>query len=225
MYKSLFVQFVFLMICFLTTMAQDKNEETKLRKPLSVTVSAFHFFNNALKLDVEQRSLDKSWSYLGGLEVYSGKIGNLYQLKNQFNEDVFDKISGFGLNAAIKYNFEKTGGLNTFYLSGGATFRNLNFKLDGPMYYSYQDQGVAYITYGNHRLNERVSPFLIYTTLGRYLEVERVVFDFYIGVGYRILKQNQTLLSQRKYHEYSYGYNYLGFNTQFGVKIGGQIFK
>lgn len=221
--------FLFWLLCVVsaTLCAQEsKNEKesTDNKKAISVTLHPLYLLNKAVKIDVELQS-KKPLAFIAGAELYSGRVSGLYEQKNTFGEDLEDKISGVGINLAIKYKFRPTGGVNSYYLSPGITYRRLELSLIGPAFYSYQENGITFYTYGNTQQTQRIDPVVLYGNFGRYIEINSVVIDFFCGLGYKVLNQNQQLLNTRNYHEEMFGYNYEGPIFQAGIKLGWQITK
>lgn len=220
--------FLLWLLCISSTLCaqESKNEkENKVdKKAISVTLHPLYLFNKAVKIDAELQS-KKPLAFIAGAELYSGRVNSLYKQENSFGEATNDKISGLGINFAIKYKIQEIGGLNSYYISPGVTYRHLEINLEGPAFYSYQENGITYYTYGNTQQTQKVKPLVFYGNFGRYIEVNSVVLDVFCGLGYKFLKQNQQLLNTRNYHEEMFGYNYEGPIFQVGVKLGWQITK
>lgn len=203
----------------------EKGEEGQ-GKAISITFNPLYAFNKAIKIDAELQT-KKPLAFIAGAEFYSGRINvnSLYQQTNNFGESVDDKISGLGINLAIKYKFQETGGVSSYYFSPGLTYRLLDLKLIGPAYYSYTENGLTYYSYGLTEQSQKIKPLLVYGNFGRYIEINSVVLDAYFGIGYKILNQNKEVLDVRKYHTAMFGYNYEGPIFQIGFKLGWQITK
>ncbi len=217
-----------LIIFFFTqTLVSAQNTKAEIKgtdKALSVTFHPLFLLNNAIKVDAELQG-KKSLAFIAGLELYNGKISDLYRQTNNFEEPIDDQIFGLGINLAVKYKIDQSEDVNSFYFSPGLTFRRLDIKVNGPAYYAYLQDGIEYYTYGDVKQSHKVNPLLIYGNFGRYYEFNSVVADIYFGVGYKVLSQNKELLNTRKYHKAMFGYNYEGPTFQLGIKLGWQITK
>jgi len=227
MKRSTYLILLFFLVSSVKVFGQEsKSEITKpgTNKAISVTFNPIFLFNNTIKLDAELQT-KKPWAVIVGAEFYSGGIKSLYSQSNNFNEPVDDEIGGFGVNLAIKYKFDQSGDVNSYYFSPGLTYRQLNLTLNGPAYYSYMQDGIEYYTYGATTQSQKVSPVVLYGNIGRYYELGSIVIDVYCGLGYKILNQNEELLKTRKYHKAMFGYNYDGAIFQVGIKLGWQITK
>jgi len=203
---------------------QSQSASSVSDRAIGITFHPFYLFNNAIKIDAELQT-KKPLAFVTGAEFYTGRISNLYKQTNNFGEPIEDKIAGFGINAAIKYKFSQTERFNSYYFSPGITYRHLTVKLNGPMYYSYTENGMEFISYGPSQKNININPVLLYGMFGRYLEIDNVVLDMYFGLGRKLLKQNKELQTSRQYHEAMYGYNYSGTTFLIGVKLGYQIVR
>ncbi|GAB1462843.1 hypothetical protein [Pedobacter sp.] len=191
---------------------------------VAITIDPIYLFNNAIKLDATLQT-SKPLAYVVGAELYRGRVGGLYKQYNNYGEPTEDKIAGYGINAGIKYKFEQTERFNSYYISPGITYRRLTIKEVGPMYYSYTENGMEFISYGPSQKDTAINPILLYATVGRYLEVGNVVLDMYFGAGRKLLKQNKELQASRKYHKAMYGYNYSEETFLIGIKLGYQIVR
>lgn len=194
-------------------------------KAITIGIHPLFLFNKTVKLDAEFQKADKPLAYVVGVEWYNGNINDLYRKRNSYGEKVEDRIAGFGINAAVKYKFSQSGRFNSYYFSPGVTFRHLVVKLDGPMFYSYMEDGMEYFLYGQAQKDIAINPVLLYGTFGRYFEIDGFVLDMYFGLGHKLLKQNKELQTSRHYHEAMYGYNYSGATFLLGFKFGFQITK
>lgn len=226
MKRSTYFIAVFSLLSSITFAQETKPEKSEASSDKAISV-AFHplfLFNNALKIDAELQT-QKPLAFIVGAEFYSGRTQDLYTQTNRFGEPTEDKISGIGINLALKYKADQSGQVNSYYFSPGLTYRYLNMELNGPGFYSYLQDGIEYQTYGDSQHNYKLHPVLIYGNFGRYYELNSVVADIYLGIGYKALAQNDELKKSRNYHKSTYGYNYRGPILQFGIKLGWQIKK
>jgi hypothetical protein len=188
---------------------------------LDLLVQPIFLFNNAFKLDVEIQLKKSKFSMIGGLEIYTGNTSTIYKHINNNGENTYDKINGFGINIASKYLIGKFNKTKVFYISPGLTYRSLNLKLKGPMYYSYIENDVEYIAYGPSQQNFHINSVLLYTQLGyKYKFSNFFSIDVYTGIGYKKVNSLPVLELERDYEENAYGYNYKGFLPLVGFKLG-----
>jgi hypothetical protein len=209
-------------LCFATSSSAQSGDTVssanKIR--LNLTFQPLFLINNALKFDFEVRPAKGKWAFIGGAEFYRGNIGSLHSRKNEFGEPVSDKIKGHGINLALKYNLSGSDKKGHFYVSPGMVWRSLELQLKGPMFYSYTEYNVEYITYGEAEASYRVKPFLGYANLGYQLSTGIFVFDVYTGVGYKTSKKIADLEQMRNYDQHFYGYTHKGMIVQGGIKLG-----
>lgn len=225
-------RFTLFIFCFLTSdhlFAQLRkvsyDEIAKSKYPISISFQPIFLLNNALKVDVEMQQKEKTGAFIGGLEVYNGKITLLYPQESNLEEtNNQDRINGIGLNLAYKLKFQKSEKLTSFYFSPGLTLRNLKLTLKGEGFYAFKQDDVEYYTYGPIEKEYPINSALFYGNLG-YHKVWKttMLLDAYFGFGYKTSTKNNDLKFSRNYDQYAYGFNFNGYSAQAGLKFGFQI--
>ena len=222
---------LFIVGCFISTslFAQLRkvsyDEIAKSNYPISISFQPIFLLNNALKVDVEMQQKEKAGAFIGGLEVYTGKITILYPQESNLEEtNNQDIINGIGLNLAYKLKFQKSEKLTSFYFSPGVTIRNFKLTLNGEGFYAFEQDGVEYYTYGPIEKNYPINSALFYGNLG-YHKVWKttMLLDAYLGFGYKTATKNNEVEFSRNYEQYAYGFNFNGYAVQAGLKFGFQI--
>ena len=225
-YKLTFVYVIF-SLCLTSFSAQAQGEETKSKdktKKLDILFEPLFLLNKAIKLDAEYKLKHPRISFIGGIEVYNGQTNTLYDEINKAGEPINDNVKGFGINIGSKFNIGKPKTNGTFYLSPGITYRNLDLKISGPMYYTFVENGLEYITYGNAEQKFLINSVLIYGKVGYSYAISNVfVVDVYSGIGYKTATNLPTLKQERSYEENAYGYIFKGMLPLGGIKFGFRV--
>ncbi len=200
------------------------DEIAKSTYPISISFQPVFLLNNALKVDLEMQQKEKASAFIGGLEVYNGKIALLYPQSKLEETNNEDRINGIGLNLAYKLKFQKSEKLTSFYFSPGVTLRNLKLTLKGEGFYTFVQDGVEYYTYGPVEKSYPINSALFYGNLG-YHKVWKttMLLDAYLGFGYKSSTRNNEVELSRNYEKYTYGFNFNGYSAQAGLKFGFQI--
>lgn len=197
---------------------------SKSNYPISLSIQPLFLYNNCLKLDGEVQQKEKASALIGGVEIYAGKILLLYkdQLDNDNNNN--DYINGTGINIAYKIKLNKSEKLTSFYFSPGFTLRNLKITTNGDGFYTYNEGGVEYYTYGNIEKENKIQSALIYGNVGYHkVWTTSLLLDTYLGFGYKKATENKDLEFNRNYEKPIYGFNYSGVTIQAGIKLGFQL--
>ncbi|RZL47033.1 MAG: hypothetical protein EOP00_13165 [Pedobacter sp.] len=161
---------------------------------------------------------------IGGFEIYNGQTNTLYDQINKTGEAFNDEIEGFGINIGSKFKVKKSKENGYLYLSPGITYRSLDLKISGPMYYTFIENGSEFITYGNAEQKFHINNVLIYGKVGySYAISNLLIFDIYGGIGYKTTTNLPAFKLERNYDENVYGYNYKGLLPLGGIKIGFRI--
>ena len=199
-------------------------KEAKGNPLVSVSIQPLFLLNNALKLDAEIQKEGSRLVFIVGGEMYNGQIKSLYQQVNSFGEAIEDHVSGFGVNAALKYIVSRKGANGSYYISPGITYRNIDLTLKGPGFYSYLENDIEYIAYGETEQQFNRKPLLVYGNFGfQYAKRNALVIDVFGGIAYKSLAENAALRQIRDYEKPMFGYEYAGFLIQAGVKLGFQF--
>ncbi|RZJ74743.1 MAG: hypothetical protein EOO47_20695 [Flavobacterium sp.] len=218
---------IILFISLSSFFAHAQHEETKTKdttKKVDVFFEPLFLLNEAIKLDVSYQLNQPRIAVIGGFEIYNGKTNILYDDINKEGELIKDNIEGFGINLGATFKLSKHVSNASFYLSPGLTYRSLDLKISGPMFYTFVENGLEYITYGNAEQKFHINSVLIYGKLGySYAISNLLVFDVYGGFGYKTATNLPLLKLERKYDENAYGYNYKGLLPLGGVKFGLRI--
>ena len=190
---------------------------------LNVTFQPLFLLNSAFKFDLELRQGNHKLSFIGGMELYNGSTRVLYGQRNNFGETTADRIKGYGINLALKYKISTGGKASHFYFNPGVVLRSFDMKLIGPMFYSYVENNVEYITYGTTEATFKISPFLVYGNFGYHYITDGFILDLYTGIGYKKSQKIEEVEQIRNYEDHFYGYNHNGIIVQAGLKFGFQI--
>lgn len=223
--KLIISAFICLAVLQTTSFAQTNisslDADAKSEYPLSLSFQPVYLLNNTLRFDAEMQQREKASAYIGALEVINGNTNILY---NNGDGNSNDRVSGLGIGFAYKLKLNPTKKLSSFYCSPGITFRRLNITLKGEDYYSYQEDGIEYFTYGEKETKYPVNSALIFGNLGfQKVWTTTMLLDVYLGFGYKISTRDRLLETIRDYEKPSYGFNYNGVAIQAGFKFGFQI--
>lgn len=212
-------------LCYAQQMRKVSNNiNAKSDYPLSLTVQPIFLLNGAFKLDAELQQKDNRNAFIGGLEIYTGKTSLLYNDLNIDDDNIDDEVNGIGINLAYKLKFKNSDIIGGFYFSPGITLRNFKINTKGEGFYSYQEGGIEYITYGLINKDYNIKGALLYSNFGfQKAWKSTLVIDIYTGIAYKNSTRNNDLEVSRDYEEPVYGYNYRGYLIQAGVKIGFQV--
>ena len=219
--------FIISSLCLTSFFAHAQGEETKSKdksKKLDVFFEPLFLLNKAIKLDVEYQLKNPKLSVIGGFEIYNGPTNSLYDDVNSTGEPIKDIINGYGINLGSKFKLGKPKTNGNFYVSPGLTYRSLDLKISGPMYYTFMENGLEYITYGNAEQKFHINSVLIYGKVGYSYSISNLlIFDVYGGIGYKTATNLPNLKLERSYDNNVYGYNYKGLLPLAGAKIGFRI--
>ena len=202
----------------------SNNKRVQNNYPLNITVQPIFLFNSALKIDAELQQKENKNAFIGGLEIYTGKTNLLYNNTNIDDENIDDEVNGFGLNLAYKLKLKNSDEIRGFYFSPGITLRNFKINTKGEGFYTYNEGGIEYITYGLINKDYNIKGALVYGNIGFQKAFKStLVLDIYTGIAYKNSTRNDDLVLSRDYEKPTYGYNYNGYLIQAGMKIGFQI--
>lgn len=192
---------------------------------MSLSFQPLFLLNNTIRLDYELQQKEKSAAFIGGLELITGNTSLLYRYINDDDNTLNkDDVSGVGLNLAYKYKLEKSDKITSFYVSPGITLRKVQLNTKGEDFYTYQENGVEYYTYGLIEKKYNINSALIFGNLG-YQKVWNtgIMLDTYLGFGYKTTTRNSKLEVDRDYEKPFYVFNFNGFGLQVGLRFGYQI--
>lgn len=215
-------------LCSSNSFAQLRKASSDLNAgseyPISVSFQPIFLLNNTFRLDADIQKKDKASALNVGLEVIAGNPEILYYYKNGKAAD--DMVNGVGLSLGYKLKLNSAESLSGFYFSPGIALRTLKIGVTGEEFYSYTEDGLEYITYGEVTKKYPVQSALIFTNLGFHkVFTTHIVFDSYVGFGYKTSTRNDLLEANRNYEKPIYGFNFNGFTFLTGFKIGYQIKK
>lgn len=205
--------------------ANNSGETKASNTIINLSVQPLFLLNNAIKLDADIQPTQHRLKYIGGLEFYTGRTNLLYQSRSFLNDETDDKISGFGINLAAKHLIGKAKKANSsYYISPGITYRRLTLTAVGPMFYSYEENGLEYYNYGDAEKSFNLNPLMVYANVGYQATFDNLFFlDLFIGVAQKFVARNEELDLIRNYRFNPYGFNYHGFLIQGGIKLGVKI--
>lgn len=212
-------------LCFAQQMRKVSNDKTaKSNYPLNITIQPIFLLNGAFKIDAELQQKENKNAFTGGLEIYTGKTNLLYNNSDVDDTNIDDEVNGIGLNLAYKLKINHSDKIGGFYFSPGITLRTFKLNTNGEGFFTYEDGGVEYITYGLIDKDYNIKGALIYSNFGfQKAWKSTLIMDFYTGIAYKNSTRNDELELSRDYEKPTYGYNYSGYLIQAGVKIGFQI--
>ncbi|OAQ38237.1 hypothetical protein A5893_15685 [Pedobacter psychrophilus] len=222
---------ILLIFCFLIIQVKlfaqlgkvSTDADAKSKFPLSISFQPIFLMNNTVRFDAEIQQKEKSSAFVVGLEVINGKTDLLYRNIND-DEAEKDYVSGGGINLAYKLKLKPTEKLTSFYFSPGITLRTLEFAVKGDAFYSYIEDGIEYITFGESETKYPINSGFLFANFG-YHKVwnTNILLDTYFGYGYKMSSRNELLERNRNYEQPIYGFNYNGFVLQAGIRFGFQI--
>lgn len=196
--------------------------DAKSNFPLSVSFQPIYLINNSLKFDVELQQKGKPSAFIGSLELIRGNPQLLYNTGD--NNATTDCISGVGIGLAYKLKLNPTEKLTSFYFSPGVSFRKMKITLTGDDYYTYQEDGIQYFTFGKVDKKYPINSAFVFSNFGYHkVWTTTMLLDTYLGFGYKLSTKDNVLETDRDYEKPTYGFSYSGFIFQVGVKFGFQI--
>lgn len=226
MKKIILVLFAGLSVFQTTSFAQMGNAsndaDAKSNFPLSISFQPIYLINNTLRLDLEMQQKGKASAFITALELIGGNTQLLYSSDD--NTKTKDDVFGAGFGLAYKLKLNPTEKLTSFYFSPGLMLRTVKISLKEDDFYTYEEDGIKYFTFGEVETKYPINSALFFSNLGYHkVWTTSILLDTYLGFGYKVSTNDKVLETIRDYEKPTYGFNYTGFIFQVGVKFGFQV--
>ncbi len=199
------------------SLAQQNKEEIEYKN--SIGFVPHYLIMNGLGLNYERKIGDKQWLALAP-QLYANEQSesNSYDLGS---DGFYTSLLGVGLTVMHKYDFihdlERS-----IYIAYGMEFNYFELKYPYEAWYTYEENGLEYYTYGIAEYKETIQRAGVDILIGyRWHPLSNFYTEIYTGGGIRksFSETNQTTNPQ-KFDEYMNGYGYTGTVFLIGLKIG-----